>query len=187
MDAATGHARERVKDRRRRDTGLIVGIAVGAVALGLSVFAALAWRAVTIQRAGESEALQQFEAVRSRLPTTDPLVQRDRSGRLVKRNRSSRGEAPPRQLSVIAYYSSGERLVTAEVPLWFLRVKGPAVQFALRGTGSTWSRSASLPMISCVLARAWCSTKCAITATAYWRGRNDVGSPLEITEIATVR
>jgi hypothetical protein len=135
MDAATGHASERVKDRRRRDTGLIVGIAVGAVALGLSVFAALAWRAVTIQRAGESEALQQFEAVRSRLPTTDPLVQRDRSGRLVKRNRSSRGEAPPRQLSVIAYYSSGERLVTAEVPLWFLRVKGPAVQFALRGTG----------------------------------------------------
>jgi hypothetical protein len=35
---------------------------------------------------------------------------------------------------VLAYRASEERLVEADVPLLFLRVKGPAVAFALRGT-----------------------------------------------------
>jgi len=120
---------------RRRDLGLLVGIATGAAAVGLSVFGMMAWRAVSVQRADRSEALRHFDAVRSRLPTTDPLVQRDRSGRFVRRDASRRGAPAPKQLRVLAYYAAGERLATADVPLWFLRVKGPAAQVALRGTG----------------------------------------------------
>jgi hypothetical protein len=63
------------------------------------------------------------------------LVQRDASGHFARRNPPRRSEPTPTQLRVVAYRASAERLATADVPLWFLRVKGPAVQFAFRGTG----------------------------------------------------
>lgn len=43
--------------------------------------------------------------------------------------------APPTRLRVLAYRTPQQRLVQADVPFWFLRLKGPAVQYALRGTG----------------------------------------------------
>jgi hypothetical protein len=95
----------------------------------------VAWRAVTIRHASQSEALTQFEAARARLSPPDPLVQRDASGRFARRKPPRRSEPPAGQLHVLAYRASAERLASADVPLWFLRVKGPAVQLAFRGTG----------------------------------------------------
>jgi hypothetical protein len=120
---------------RRRDAGLVAGVALGAAAIGLSVFGALAWRAVSIRHASQSEALTQFDAVRARFSPVDPLVQRDRSGRFARHNPSRPSARPPTQLRVLAYRAAEERLASADVPLWFLRVKGPAAALARRGTG----------------------------------------------------
>ena len=102
--------------------------------VGLSIFGALAWRAVTIRRADASGALRRFTAIRARLPTTVPLVHRDLSGRLVRSDAGPRQGASASRLRVLAYRVQEERLVEVDVPLWFVEVKGPAMQFALRGT-----------------------------------------------------
>jgi hypothetical protein len=36
---------------------------------------------------------------------------------------------------VLAYQAGEQRLVAADVPFWFFRLKGPAAQYALSGTG----------------------------------------------------
>ena len=103
-----------------------------AGALGLLTFAVLAWRAVSVQQAEASVALQQFEAVRASMQGI-PLVQRDESGRFERRVMTA-SDAPVSQLHVLAHHVSGQQLVRADVPFWFFSVKGPAVQYALRGT-----------------------------------------------------
>jgi hypothetical protein len=35
----------------------------------------------------------------------------------------------------LAYHASTQRLVSADIPIWFIRIKGPAAAFALRDTG----------------------------------------------------
>jgi hypothetical protein len=62
-----------------------------------------------------------------------PLVRRDDAGQLERRV-TAPSETPASELHVLAYHARGEQLVRADVPLWFLRIKGPAVQYALRGT-----------------------------------------------------
>ena len=47
---------------------------------------------------------------------------------------SGRSGRRPTTLSVAAYDASLRRLITADVPIWFLRIKGPAAALALRGT-----------------------------------------------------
>ena len=36
---------------------------------------------------------------------------------------------------LLAYRAAEQRLVRVDVPFWFLKMKGPAVQYSLRGTG----------------------------------------------------
>jgi hypothetical protein len=103
-----------------------------AAALGLTAFAVLAWQAVSVEQADAKGALRQFEAVRGSVNGM-PLVQRDESGRFERRISTS-SETPASQLHVLAYRVSGQQLVRADVPLWFLKAKGPAIQYALRGT-----------------------------------------------------
>lgn len=40
-----------------------------------------------------------------------------------------------KRLYALAYRTSERRLLHAEVPFWFLKVKGPAMQVSLRETG----------------------------------------------------
>jgi len=69
-------------------------------------------------------------------PGATPLVRRDESGRLVRTAAAGReGSSPARRLHVLAYHASTGRLVSADVPIWFIRMKGPASALALRGTG----------------------------------------------------
>jgi hypothetical protein len=95
-------------------------------------FALMAWQAVSVQHVDPNQGLNEFEAVRARIKGV-PLVRRDESGRFERRITTA-GDAPASTLHVLAYRVSGRQLVRADVPLWFLRVKGPAVQYALRGT-----------------------------------------------------
>ena len=103
-----------------------------AAVVGLSLFAVAAWRAVSVRQLESGTALQQFEAVRASINGA-PLLRRDESGSFERRVAPA-SDTPISELHVMAYHVSGRQLVRADVPLWFFRAKGPAVQYALRGT-----------------------------------------------------
>jgi hypothetical protein len=106
---------------------------LGAV-IGIGFFGFLAWRAVSILETDSTGAEHNFEEAIASVPSPLPLVRRDASGQFV-RDRSRRTTGAAAELHVLAYYADGRRLVRASVPLWWFRVKGPAVRYALRGTG----------------------------------------------------
>lgn len=106
-----------------------------AAALGIVLFAWLFWRSVTLEHLAADDARQPFDAALANFDSTTPLVALDASGRFVRRERSRSAAPPPDRFYVLAYRVADERLIRSDVPLWFLRVKGPAAQYMLRGTG----------------------------------------------------
>ncbi len=105
---------------------------LAAAVLGLSVFGLMAWQAVSVQQIDPNGALHEFEEIRARMKGA-PLVRRDESGRFERRVTAA-GDATASTLHVLAYHVTGRQLVRADVPFWFFKAKGPAVQYALRGT-----------------------------------------------------
>jgi hypothetical protein len=128
--------------RLRRALFLLVA---GAVA-GWAIFAAMVWQATTVEQRSRDDAVRAFEEVLSRLGRTQPIVVMDGEGRpqrVLDVPRDAIG--PVAVLSVLAYHVGTERLVTAEMPFWFVRLKGPAARFALRGTGFDLDRVGLAP------------------------------------------
>jgi hypothetical protein len=107
---------------------------LGAAATGLSIFGLLAWRAVRLETKEPSVALAELDRERARQPGP-PLFALDAAGRLSQRSQPERAGATAERLHVLAWRKREGRLVRAQVPLWFLELKGPAVALALRGTG----------------------------------------------------
>jgi hypothetical protein len=112
-----------------------------AAALGLAGFAYLASNTVTVDQADESDATRRFLAARAAFGSVLPMLEVDASGHVVRRT------SPPldaavhlERLHVLLYQVQARRLVRAEVPFWFVRLKGPALQYALRGTGVDLAR-----------------------------------------------
>lgn len=117
--------------------GRIVAAAIaGGALVGFTIFGVLVSRAVTVEHAEASEALRRFEAVRSSLGHTPPLLTLDESGSVSRRtDPPASSPARPSRLAVLAYHANARRLVSADVPFWFFKLKGPAAQYAIRGTG----------------------------------------------------
>lgn len=118
---------------RTRKVLLAVAAAAG---IGLLVFGALVYRAVNIERASVPEALRRFEAVRSAFGGRTALLTLDESGSVIRREEPAR-QAPGaiRRLNALAFQADQQRLIAANVPFWFFKIKGPAAQLALRDTG----------------------------------------------------
>jgi hypothetical protein len=110
---------------------------IGAAALaGIGIFGFLAWQSVRVEQAPPNVALLRFAEIRQRLALTEPALQIDEAGGVTRRNvPAESATVPPTRLRVLAYRAPQQRLVHADVPFWFLKVKGPAVQYALRDTG----------------------------------------------------
>jgi hypothetical protein len=111
--------------------------------LGFSIFGGLVYRAVSVEVASASEALTRFTAVRKRFADQVPMLRVDAAGGI------TRSASPPaaawavpgvKRLEVLGYRAAEERLVMAHVPFWFLSLKGPALQFAVRDTGLDMER-----------------------------------------------
>ena len=124
---------------------VLIVLAAGA-AIGFSIFAVLVYRAVTIEQADRGEAARRFAAVRAALPQGPPVLQIDNAGNVVRRE-TPRSTTPLeiRRLCVLVYYAEGQRLVSADAPFWFFRIKGPAAQYALRDTGLDLERLGVTP------------------------------------------
>jgi hypothetical protein len=105
-----------------------------AAVLGIAVFGELAWRSVAVARMDAGGALRNFEEALARVPSTPPLVQRDGSGHFVRHPAEPISSRAATELHALAYFIEGHRLVRADAPLWFFKVKGPAARYALRDT-----------------------------------------------------
>lgn len=114
---------------------LLLGLPAGAV-VGFSIFGVLVYRASSVEYLDEPEALRRFSSVRSALGSGTPLLLVDAAGNVVRRT-DPPAEAP-RTLSsvgVLAYRNGEKRLITVDIPFWFFKLKGPAAQYVVEGTG----------------------------------------------------
>lgn len=118
-----------------RPRRILIAFIVAAVA-GVSVFLTMAWNATTIEDAPVDAATARFGDVRRAFGDDEPLLVRRQDGSVVKRP-----TPPPRNsdtiehLFVMAYDASTQRLIEVDVPFWFFKLKAPAAQFLVRGTG----------------------------------------------------
>lgn len=109
---------------------------LGGAVIGFTIFGLLAYRAVSVEEAAAPEALRRFETIRAGLGDGIPLIGLDDAGNVIRRAAPpSTSPRPVRRLGVLAYQASEQRLVTADVPMWFFKLKGPAAQYLVRGTG----------------------------------------------------
>jgi hypothetical protein len=113
-------------------------LGLGAV-FGFTVFGFMVARVTHVERLGPDIALARFEAARDSLGTLRrPLTVVDGQARRSAEIDSVIAEVdPPETLRVMAYRGSQEGLVEVSIPLWFLRLKAPVVDYLLRDTG--WS------------------------------------------------
>lgn len=114
---------------------LLIALLVGGV-IGLATLGILAYRAITVEQASAPEALRRFNEIRSRLGSSAPLLTLDDAGNVVRRAEPpATARRPIRRFRVLTYQADDERLVAADVPFWFFKIKGTAAQYAVRGTG----------------------------------------------------
>lgn len=118
-----------------RTLHIVLLVILGAV-IGFSIFGVLVWQAVETEKTDATEALRRFSAARATFESMEPMLDLDSKGRLIGRQLDP--DSTPKkldQLRVLVYTASQERLVAADVPFWFVKLKGPALQFVLRETG----------------------------------------------------
>lgn len=119
---------------------------VVVAALGLGGFGYLASRAVTVEQTNESDASRRFQAARAAFPPALPMLEVDAGGHVVRHASTPRDEALPlTRLRILVYQVEQQRLVRADVPFWFVTLKGPALQYAVRGTGVDLDRLGITP------------------------------------------
>ena len=119
----------------RRDIPAWTWVVATALVIGLVVFGAVAWRAVTTEHADPVEAQNRFAAALAASSSKTPLIKRDSSGHWARPEGTLSRGSQPTHFQILAYRASEARMIKAEVPLWFLKIKGPAVNYALDGTG----------------------------------------------------
>jgi hypothetical protein len=124
----------------------IVLVSLACVVGGLIVFGGLVWRAVTIEDAAPGGVSDVFAAARTALRARTPLVDIDEQGHVTRRESlAERTPQPISRVKAMAYQPHVGRIVRADVPFWFLEIKGPAARLALRGTGVDLERLGITP------------------------------------------
>jgi len=119
---------------------------IGAVVIAaLAFLAVLAWRSVTIERADPNDALRRFAQVEARFSSSEPMLRVEADGTITKKAVKASEPGRPSTLHALAYRVPEQRLVHAIVPFWFLKIKGRAVQYALRDTGVDLKRLGVTP------------------------------------------
>jgi hypothetical protein len=132
-------------------TATACSLRVGGLALlcalsGIVVFGVLAWRAITVEDASRAEAERRIASVRAGLPSKTPLIDIDAQGRALRIASPREGPARPvKRLKALAWRAADQRLVTADTPFWFLKLKGPAARYALAETGFDLTRLGLTP------------------------------------------
>jgi hypothetical protein len=113
---------------------------------GIAVFGLLVWRAVTIEEAARAVAERRIASVRRELPSKAPLIEVDDEGRLVRMSSSDQNSARPiTRLKALAWRATDQRLVSADTPFWFFKLKAPAARYSRAETGFDLDRLGLTP------------------------------------------
>ena len=113
---------------------LLLGAAAAVV--GWTIFGVMAWQTVNVDEVAANDAAERLSAVRGAFGETPPLIAYDGSGQVVRRETTPPSNpAPITHIYVLTYHAANGRLVHADVPFWFFKLKAPAAQFFVRDTG----------------------------------------------------
>jgi hypothetical protein len=113
---------------------------------GVIAFFVMASRSITVESASRVEAERRIASTRAGLRSKTPLVDIDDSGRVVRMTSSSDGTGRPvARLKALAWRDADQRLVSADAPFWFFKLKAPAARYALEGTGFDLDRLGLTP------------------------------------------
>ncbi len=70
------------------------------------------------------------------LDSTAALLQRNTAGRWIRSAQTNDlTDFRLKRIGVLAYRADSDRLYRMDIPFWFYRMKGPALEFVLRDTG----------------------------------------------------
>ena len=103
-------------------------IAVGGIIVAVSVFR----NNMTVNETSEADAMQQFEAVRSRYPGQQPLIQLvdGRPQYVAERATQSPSATSLSSVHILAYDSDEGKVVTFSLPFWLLRMKSGPIRIS---------------------------------------------------------
>jgi hypothetical protein len=122
---------------KKRRTWLWVGggvllflgvVAVGGIMLAVSLFR----NNMTVNESTEPDAMQQFDAVRSRYPGQQPLIQLvdGRPEYVAERASRSASDTALTTVHVMAYDRDEGKVVTFSLPFWLLRMKSGPIRIS---------------------------------------------------------
>jgi hypothetical protein len=122
--------------------GRVVSLLAGCAAIGIALFAAMAWRATSTDVVESADALQRLDALRAQLGAEPPILGLEQDGTV--RNRVAAPDtsavAPLSRIVVFVYRADTGRLIRTRIPFWFFRIKAPAADYALEGTGLSFQK-----------------------------------------------
>jgi hypothetical protein len=88
---------------------------------------------IDTREATPTAAAQDFEQIKSRFASQQPLIELDDRGRFLRANtdRPTSAEKPPEHLYIMAFDPDDERIVRMNIPFWLLRMKmrGTTIDF----------------------------------------------------------
>jgi hypothetical protein len=90
----------------------------------------------SVEKMDTNAASYRFRGALEQFDDTRPMLTMDGSGRVIRHTRSSNELMPvvPTELKVLAWRGSSIGLVEVHIPMWFLRLKGPAINYLLKDT-----------------------------------------------------
>ena len=90
----------------------------------------------TVEEVDGDTADARFVTVLEPLDSADALLQRDAEGRWIRSAPTNdKTDSRLERIGVLVYRPDSERLYRMDIPFWFYRMKGPALEFVLRDTG----------------------------------------------------
>lgn len=106
-----------------------------AIATGLTIFGITVAQVTSVDRLELQAAVAQIDSVRATLGDLPPVIQRDESGEVAIEPSPEVAPGKIRTLRVLAYRRASRALLRSHVPVWFMRMKAPVVEYLLRDTG----------------------------------------------------
>ena len=114
----------------------IAAIAVAVVLLVAGITFYSLQNVTTVEEVDGETADARFVTVLEPLDSTAALLQRDAAGRWIRSPQTNDPtDSRLKRIGVLAYRPDSERLYRMDIPFWFYRMKGPALEFVLRDTG----------------------------------------------------
>lgn len=104
-------------------------------AIGLGVFGLMVAQVTSVERMEYEGAVARIDSVRTTFANPEPVVHTNAAGELEIDELPNEPASRIRTLHVLAYRGEAEGLVQVDIPVWFLRMKDPAIRFVLDDTG----------------------------------------------------